>query len=83
MGVFRNDLSYRRVGAVGPHFIVNYGRRVNEIEGQVLLFLEHHRGTCLRVPKLYAMYHIAGTGYICLIMQRMPGESLEHLWPTL
>jgi hypothetical protein len=81
--VFRNDASHHRVVAVEPHFIVKYGRGVNEIEGQVLLFLEHHRKTCLGVPKLYAMYRITSTGHICLIMQRIPGESLEHIWPAL
>lgn len=26
---------------------------------------------------------MASTGYVCLIMQRMPGASLDQLWPTL
>lgn len=81
--VFRNDASYHRVVAVEPHFIVKYGRGVKEIEGQVLLFLEHHLNYSYNLPKLYAMYHIASTGHVCLIMQRMPGVSLDRLWPTL
>lgn len=85
--VFRNDTSHHRVVAVEPHFIVKYGRGVNEIEGQVLLFLEHHlkarSKARSKVPKLYAMYRIASTGHVCLIMQRMPGESLDQLWSTL
>lgn len=81
--VFRDDTSYHRVVAVEPHFIVKYGRGVKEIEGQVLLFLEHHLEAGNAVPKLYAMYRIASTGHVCLIMQRMPGVSLDQLWPTL
>ncbi|KAH7401865.1 hypothetical protein DE146DRAFT_651783 [Phaeosphaeria sp. MPI-PUGE-AT-0046c] len=81
--IFRDDTSYHRVVAVEPHFIVKYGQGVNEIEGQVLLFLEHHLEACHSLPKLYAMYRIASTGHICLIMQRMPGVSLDQLWPTL
>ncbi|KAF1972328.1 hypothetical protein BU23DRAFT_580944 [Bimuria novae-zelandiae CBS 107.79] len=65
------------------HFIVKYGRGVKEIEGQVLLFLEHHLEACHSMPKLYAMYRIASTGHVCLIMQRMPGVPLDQLWPTL
>ncbi|KAF2254780.1 hypothetical protein BU26DRAFT_514632 [Trematosphaeria pertusa] len=81
--VFRNDTSYHRVVAVEPHFIVKYGRGVKEIEGQVLLFLEHHLKACHSLPKLYAMYRIASTGHVCLIMQHMPGVLLDQLWPTL
>ncbi|KAF2623980.1 hypothetical protein BU25DRAFT_413871 [Macroventuria anomochaeta] len=87
--VFRDDTSYHRVVAVEPHFTVKYGRGVKEIEGQVLLFLEHHLEACHGLPKLsrfrklYAMYRIASTGHVCLIMQRMPGVSLNQLWPTL
>ncbi|KAF1842083.1 uncharacterized protein K460DRAFT_380032 [Cucurbitaria berberidis CBS 394.84] len=81
--VFREDVSYHRVVAVEPHFIVKYGRGVDEIEGQILLFLEHHLKDHPGIPKLYAMYRIASTGHVCLIMQRMPGESLAQLWPTL
>jgi hypothetical protein len=81
--VFRDDTSYHRVVAVEPHFIVKYGRGVKEMEGQVLLFLEHHLKACHGLPKLYAMYRMAGTGHVCLVMQRMPGVPLDQLWPTL
>lgn len=69
--------------AVGPHFVVKHGRAVSENEGQTLLFLEEHCGDYLRVPKLYAMYHLLSTGHLCLVMERLPGETLEHLWPEL
>jgi hypothetical protein len=66
--VFRDDTSYHRVVAVEPHFIVKYGRGVEEIEGQELLFLEHPLKACHGLPKLYAMYRTASTGHVCLIM---------------
>lgn len=81
--VFRDDSSYHRVVAIEPHFIAKHGRGVEEIEGQVLLFLEHHLKAHHSLPKLYAMYRIPSTGHVCLIMQRMPGMSLDQLWPTL
>ncbi|KAF2762717.1 hypothetical protein EJ05DRAFT_534213 [Pseudovirgaria hyperparasitica] len=81
--VFRDDVSHHRVVAVGSHFIAKHGKGVIELEGQVLLFLEHHLKACSQVPKLYAMYRIPSTGHMCLIMQRMPGETLDSLWPGL
>jgi aminoglycoside phosphotransferase (APT) family kinase protein len=56
---------------------------VHEREGQALLFLEHHLRDIVAVPKLYAMYRIAANGHLCLIMERVQGESLEEMWPTL
>ena len=44
--VFRDDTEYHKVVAVEPHFIVKYGRGIKKIEGQVLLFLEHHLKPC-------------------------------------
>ncbi|KAF1960488.1 hypothetical protein CC80DRAFT_589899 [Byssothecium circinans] len=77
------DTSNQCVVAVGEHFVVKYGRRISEVEGQNLLFLEQKTGAYLTAPKLYAMWRMASTGHICLVMQRLPGESLETLWPQL
>jgi hypothetical protein len=81
--VFRDDTDYYRVVAVEPHFTVKYGGGVKEIEGQILLFLEHRLKACHGLPKLYAMYRIASIDHVCLIMRRMPGVSLDQLGPTL
>ena len=81
--VLRDDASYHRVVAVGQHFIVKHGRGVREREGQTLLFLEEHLSNFVSVPKLYAMYHIPSNGHLCLIMERLEGESLEAVWPAL
>lgn len=81
--VLRDDASYHRVVVVGPHFIVKHGRGVLEREGQTLLFLQKHLNNIVTGPKLYAMFRMASTGHLCLIMQRLSGESLETMWPTL
>jgi hypothetical protein len=81
--VLHGDASNHRIVAIGEHFVVKHGRGVDEVEGQNLLFLEQHRSDCLIVPKLYAMWYIAATGHLCLVMQRMPGENLEKLWLQL
>lgn len=81
--VLRDDASYHRVVVVGPHFIVKHGRGVLEREGQTLLFLQKHLDNIVTVPKLYAMFRMASTGHLCLIMQRLSGESLETMWPIL
>ncbi|KAF2107769.1 kinase-like domain-containing protein [Lophiotrema nucula] len=81
--VFKGDVSNHRVVAVGDHFVVKYGRAVEEAEGQTLLFLEQHSVKCLTAPKLYAMWRMHSTGHLCLVMERLPGENLETLWPKL
>ncbi|KAH6704235.1 kinase-like domain-containing protein [Leptodontidium sp. 2 PMI_412] len=83
--VLRDDASYHRVVAVGPHFIVKHGRGVREREGQTLLFLEKHLASFsfITVPKLYAMYRLPSNGHLCLVMERLDGESLEAMWPVL
>jgi aminoglycoside phosphotransferase (APT) family kinase protein len=62
--------------------VVKYGPGVEEREGQNLLFLERQLGS-LFIPKLYAMYRSLADGHVYLIMERMPGETLEKLWPLL
>lgn len=82
--VLREDTSYHKVVAVGPHFVVKHGRGVQEREGQTLLFLaEQHLVMSVVVPKLYAMYRMPSTGDLVLIMERLPGETLETLWAAL
>src|SRR4051812_31944139 len=79
--VFRDDASYHRVVAVGPHFIVKHGLGVRECEGQTLLFLEKHLASFshITLPKLYAMYCIPSNGHLCLVMELLDGESLDAI----
>ena len=81
--ILSGDASSSRVVAVGPHFVVKHGGGVSEIEGQNLLFLEQHAKNQITVPKLYAMYRTLSTGHLCLIMERLQGDTLEVLWPGL
>ncbi|KAJ0422345.1 kinase-like domain-containing protein [Aspergillus carlsbadensis] len=71
-----------KVVAINDDIVVKYGRAVQEYEGQVLLFLERHLPT-VPAPRLYAMYRDPETREKFLIMQRVPGEQLESIWPTL
>ncbi|KAG4438323.1 hypothetical protein IFR05_006210 [Cadophora sp. M221] len=83
--VFRDDASYHRVVAIGPHLIVKHGRGVPERKGQTLPFLEKHLASFsfVTVPKLYAMYRMLSSSHLCLIMEKLDGESLEAMWPEL
>jgi len=71
----------RKVVGVGEHFIVKYSPSNDQIEGENLLFLERNnlRGFA---PRLYAMWKEAD-GTIFLVMERIRGDTLESLWPTL
>lgn len=62
-------------------YVVKYGQRVTEYEGNALLFIEKH----LRIgaPRLYAMYRDEPSGYTYLIMEYIPGVNLESVWPHL
>lgn len=81
--VLSSEYSSTLVVGVGPHFVAKHGESVSEVEGQTLLFLEQYRNKSLAVPTLYAMYRLPSTGDLCLVIQRLPGDTLEHLWPEL
>jgi hypothetical protein len=71
----------RKVVGVGEHFIVKYSPSNDQIEGENLLFLERNnlRGSA---PLLYGMWKEAD-GTLFLVMERLRGDTLESLWPTL
>ncbi|KAL2842129.1 kinase-like domain-containing protein [Aspergillus pseudodeflectus] len=71
-----------KVGAANDEIVVKYGHGVKEYESQVLIFLERYVPT-IPAPRLYAMYRDLDTREMFLIMQRIPGERLESVWPTL
>lgn len=82
--VFRNNERHHRVVAVGPHYAVKYGLGVRESEGQTILFLDHMtQNNPISIPKLYAMYRVPQTGLLYLVMERLPGVSLEDIWTKL
>lgn len=72
--------SAQTIVAVTPDILVKYGRSTREREGQTLLFLEQ----CVPkvpAPRLYAMYHDSGELFV--VMQRIPGVSLDQVWDCL
>ena len=77
----RPDPGRRRAVAVGQHFLVKYGPSIDQREGDTLLFVEQHLK--IPAPRLYAMYRDERTAWVYIIMELLPGERLESIWPTL
>ena len=79
--VLRHDTSYHRVVVVGQHFLVKYGRGVEQSEGDTLYFIEHNLK--ISAPRLYAMYREESNGWLYIIMELLSGEPLDQKWPAL
>jgi hypothetical protein len=71
----------RKVVGVGEDFIAKYSNSNPAIEGTNLLFLEQNnlRGFA---PLLYAMWK-EEDGTLFIVMQRLRGETLLSMWPSL
>ncbi|CAK4025435.1 Hypothetical predicted protein [Lecanosticta acicola] len=69
----------RRVVQVNTHIVAKFGINVDLAEGTNMMFVQQN--TNIPVPRVYALYSKAGINYI--IMQRIPGQSLQELWPQL
>jgi hypothetical protein len=76
-----------RVVRIEPHFIVKLGSRTDAIEGQNMILTARH--TSVRVPAVYAIYTdpeldaTKGFQETFIVMENIPGQSLENVWPTL
>ena len=70
-----------RVVRVGDHFVVKYGPQVHRRiqEGLNMIFVNQNLE--VPIPEVYALYKENGNAY--LVMQYVPGQTLEHLWSTL
>lgn len=66
--------------ALSDQLVAKFGGAVNEWEGQALIYLERYVPH-VPAPRLYAMYY--DTSQLFLVMQRMPGDRLDRLWPAL
>ncbi|PYI05492.1 phosphotransferase enzyme family protein [Aspergillus sclerotiicarbonarius CBS 121057] len=71
----------RRVVKIGTHFVVKYGRGVNLIEGENMLYVQ--KSTSIPVPRVYALYSNPETRKNYIIMERIAGQTLLSLWPEL
>lgn len=72
-----------RVYGVGP-YVVKFGPWVEPIEGENMRFVREH--THINVPRVYAVYRRVlrrGTKYTYIIMDEVPGDSLQNMWDTL
>ncbi|KAH8812631.1 kinase-like domain-containing protein [Xylogone sp. PMI_703] len=61
----------RKVVGVGKHFIAKYSRSNDQIESENLLFLERNN------------FSREADGTLFLVMERLQGDTLDSLWPTL
>lgn len=72
--------SGQTISAPTPEIVVKWGLSTTVQEGKTLLYLEQ----CVPnvpAPRLYAMYR--GGHDLFIVMQRIPGRSLEAVWPEL
>jgi hypothetical protein len=79
--ILRHDPDYHRIVVVGEHYLVKYGRGVERREGDTLRFIEHNLK--IPAPRLYAMYREQSSGWLYIIMEFLPGETLEGKWSAL
>lgn len=75
------DTFGHRVVQINGHYVAKYGFSVRQSEGETLLFLEAN--SCKYAPRLHAMYANQADDGLCLIMDFIPGDNLDELWPSL
>ena len=75
------DQTGRKVVGVGPHFVVKYGMQIDLSEGQAIFYVA--KNTSVPVPKVYALDDDVDDRRKYIIMKRVQGCTLEHLWPSL
>lgn len=68
-----------KVVALGPHFVVKYGKRLKLDEGRMMIFVR--QCTQIPVPRVFALYHDSGQSFI--VMERIHGQPLHEVWQTL
>ncbi|KAF4633569.1 hypothetical protein G7Y89_g4551 [Cudoniella acicularis] len=71
----------RKVVGIGKHFVAKYSPSNDRTEADNMMFLERN-GFQGIAPRLYAAWQ-ENDGALFLVMERLPGETLESLWPGL
>jgi aminoglycoside phosphotransferase (APT) family kinase protein len=61
--------------------VVKYGSQVDLNEGETMLHVA--RSTAVRVPQVFALFRDEENKKNYIIMERIHGETLEQLWPSL
>ena len=71
----------QRVVRIAPHFVIKYGRRVALEEGHTMMYVQNV--VQIPSPTVYAVFCDKETEKNYIIMQNIPGSTLEDLWSTL
>jgi len=71
----------RRIVEIGSHFVVKFGKGVNLIEGENMIFVR--KNTRIDISRIYALYSDTDTGKNYIVMERIAGETLLLLWTQL
>lgn len=75
------EVGGRKVVRVGQHFVVKYGEAAEEVEAATMLFL--NQTTSINLPNVYAVYRTGAESTLVIVMEYIPGTSLDKMWPTL
>ena len=70
-----------KVVRVNSHFAIKYGRLVDFLEGENMVFVR--KSTKIRVPELYAMFTEVSTDIRFIVMEYIPGKTLSSCWKAL
>ena len=70
-----------KIVRVNDHFVIKYGRHVDFLEGVNMAFVRE--STNIRVPKLYAMFAEVSTDISFIVMEYIPGKTLQKCYKGL
>lgn len=66
---------------MGQHFVVKFGRGVNLMEGENMLFVRENKN--IHVPRVYALYTRPESGKSFIVIERTIGQTLLSAWAEL
>lgn len=61
--------------------VVKMGEYTRETETKTMEFVR--RNTTIPVPEVYNVYKDESTGFVCIVMEFVPGTRLDEAWPSL
>ncbi|KIW14196.1 hypothetical protein PV08_06977 [Exophiala spinifera] len=81
--IIADDNGHPKVVCVGP-YVIKYGRGVDLYEGKNMMFVEQATTTgAVRLPRVYAFFEDAADECTYIIMEKIQGQTLKALWPSL
>jgi hypothetical protein len=75
----------RKVVSIGEHFVVKYGKQVDLLEGETVIFIEQETAL-VPVPRVYALFERVDDSSLAtkyIIMQHIKGKPLDTEWPKM